>query len=197
MILEVDIVAIEVEDNVLNAHTVIVLDTPVIDAISYIIDLPVLLIWLSLLIIQRVEILSQGAHPHLKGSFLRPTNMRSTFVSLKQPNLPSLLMLPRPVMFMLALHIHLHLESLIPEPHIISLVIKIFFLLLPFPSPLPTITLSNGSPLLLLSKPVMFLLVLHVHLQLRSLILEPQFISLVIKTFFLLIPFRLLYPILP
>ena len=37
-------VAIEVEDNVLNAHTVIGLDTPVIDAISYMANLLVLLI---------------------------------------------------------------------------------------------------------------------------------------------------------
>ena len=44
-------VAAEVEDNVLNAHIAIGLDTPVIDSISYMADLLVLLIWLSLLII--------------------------------------------------------------------------------------------------------------------------------------------------
>ena len=44
MILEVDVVATEVEDNVLNAHTVIGLDTLVIDAISYMVDLTELLI---------------------------------------------------------------------------------------------------------------------------------------------------------
>ena len=129
MIPEVVAVATEVEDNVLNAHIVIGLDTPVIDAISYMANLPVLLIWLSLLIIQRV--LSQGAHPHLRGSFLHPANMRSTFVSLKQSNLPPLLLLQRPIT-LLVLHIHLHLGSLILEPLIISLVIKTFFLLLPF-----------------------------------------------------------------
>ena len=122
-------VAIEVED---NAHVVIGLDTPMINATSYMADLPVLLIWLSLLIIQRVRALSQGAHPHLGMSFLHPTNMRSTFVSLKQPNLHPLLLLPRLIMFLLALHIHLQLESLIPKPLIISLVIKTFFLLLHF-----------------------------------------------------------------
>ena len=37
---EVDTVAIEVEDNVLNAHTTIGLDTPVINAISYMADPP-------------------------------------------------------------------------------------------------------------------------------------------------------------
>ena len=132
MILEVDTITTEVGDNVLNAHTVIGLDTPVIDAINYMADLPVLLIWLSLLIIQRVRVLSQGAHPHLRGSFLRSVNMRSTFVSLKQPNLPPLLLLPRPIMSLLALHIHLHLGSLILESLIIPLVIKTFFLLLPF-----------------------------------------------------------------
>ena len=127
-----DAVAPEVEDNVLNAHIVISLDTPVIDAINYMVDLPVLLIWFSLLIIQRVRVLSQEALTHLKVSFLRPANMRSTFVSLKQPNLPSLLLLPRPVMSLFALHIHLHLGSLILESIIISLGIKTFFLLLPF-----------------------------------------------------------------
>ena len=122
-----DAIATEVEDNVLNAHTVIGLDAPVIDAISYMADLPVLLIWLSLLIIQRVRVLSQGAHPHLRGSFIHLANMRSTFVSLKQPNLPPLLLLPRSVMSLLVLHIHQHLGSLILEPLIISLVIKTFF----------------------------------------------------------------------
>ena len=116
-----------------------------IDAISYMVDLPLLLIWLSLLIIQRVRVISPGAHPHLRGSFLCPTNMGSTFVSLKQPNLPSLLLLPRPVMFLLTLLIHLHLGSLILEPLIISLVIKTFFSSFTFLSPLPTITLANGS----------------------------------------------------
>ena len=113
MIPKVDVVATEVEDNVLNEHTAIGLDTPVIDAINYMADLLVLLIWLSLLIIQHVRVLSQGAHPHLRGSLLRPVNMRSTFVSLKQPNLLPLLLLPRPVMSLLTLHIYLHLGSLI------------------------------------------------------------------------------------
>ena len=44
MIPDVDAVATEVEDNVLNAHTAISLDTPVIDAISYMADFLVLLI---------------------------------------------------------------------------------------------------------------------------------------------------------
>ena len=127
-----DAVATEVEDNVLNAHIAIGLDTPMIDAISYMADLLILLIWLSLRIIQHVQVLSQGAHPHLKGSLLRPMNMRSTFVSLKQSNLPPLLLLPRPVMSLLALHIHLHLGFLILESLIISMVIKTFLLLLPF-----------------------------------------------------------------
>ena len=52
MIPEVDEVATEVEDHLLNTHTVIGLDTTVIDAISYMVDLPVLLIWLSLLVLQ-------------------------------------------------------------------------------------------------------------------------------------------------
>ena len=58
--------------------------------------------------------------------------MRSTFVTLKQLNLPPFLLLPRPVMPLISLHIHQHLRSLILEPLIISLVIKTFFLLLPF-----------------------------------------------------------------
>ena len=124
-------VATEVKGNILIAPTVTGLDTLVIDAISYMADL-VLLIWLSLLIIQRVRVLSQEAHPHFRVSFLRPVNMRSTFVLLKQQNLLLLLMLPKLVMSLLALHIHLHLGSLIPEPLIISLVIKTSFLPLPF-----------------------------------------------------------------
>ena len=132
MIPEVDAIATEVEDNILNAHIVIGLNTPVIDAISYMVELPLLLIWLSLLITQQVQVLFQGTHPHLRGSFLHPMSMMSTFVSLKQSNLPPFLMLPRPVMSLFALHIHLHLGSLILEPLIISLVIKTFFLLLPF-----------------------------------------------------------------
>ena len=87
-------VATEVEDNVLTTPTVTDLDTLVIKAISYMVNLPVLLIWLSLLISQRVRVLSQGAHPHLRVSFLRLVNMRSTFVSLKQLNLSPLLLLP-------------------------------------------------------------------------------------------------------
>ena len=71
--------------------------------------------------------------------------MRSTFVSLKQPNLPPLLLLRRPIMSLLALHIHLHLGSLILEPLIISLVIKTFFLLLPFRLLYLQFTLANGS----------------------------------------------------
>ena len=51
MIPEVDAVSTEVEDNVLTTHIVIGLDTPVMDAISYIVDLPILLIWVSFLII--------------------------------------------------------------------------------------------------------------------------------------------------
>ena len=111
-----------------------------IDAISYMVDLPVLLIWLSLLIIQHVRVLSHGAHPHLRGSFLCLANMRSTFISLKQTNLPPLLLLPRPVMSLLALRIHLHLGA---SDHISSN--KDFFSSLIFLSPLPTIALANGS----------------------------------------------------
>ena len=125
-------VAIEIEDNVRTAHTVTGLATPVIDVISYMIDLLIILICLNLLIIHRVQVLSQGAHPHLKESFLRPANMRSTFVSLKQPHLPPLILLPRLVMSLIALHIHLHLGFLILKPLIIYLVIRTFFLLLPF-----------------------------------------------------------------
>ena len=129
-------VATEVEDNVLNAHTVTGLATPVIDAISYIVDLVVMPIWLNLLIIHRLSLRlrvpSQGACLCLRESFLRLTNMRSTFVLLRQPNLPPLLLLLSPVTSLLALHIHLDLESLILEPLIISLVIRTFFLLLPF-----------------------------------------------------------------
>ena len=127
-----DAEATKVEDKIPNAHIVIGMDTPATDAISYMADLPILLISLSLLIIQQIRVLSQRAHPNLRGSFLRLTNMRSTFVSLKQPNLLLLLMLPKSVMSLPALRIHLHIGSLILEPLIISLVIKTFFLLLLF-----------------------------------------------------------------
>ena len=148
MILEVDARATEVEDNVFNAHTFIGMDAPVINAISYMADLIIMLIWLSLLIIPRVRVMSQGAPLHLRGSFLRSTNMRSTFVSLKQPHLLPLLLLPRPIMSLLALHIHLHLGSVILEPLIISLVIKTIFLLLPFRLLYDIITLANGSQII-------------------------------------------------
>ena len=69
--------------------------------------------------------------------------MRSTFISLKQPNLPPLLLLLRPVMSLFALHIHLHLGSLILEPLIFGN--KDLFSSLTFPSPLLTISLANGS----------------------------------------------------
>ena len=51
VIVEVDAIATEVEDNVLTTHTIIGLATPVIDDISYMVDLLVMLICLSLLII--------------------------------------------------------------------------------------------------------------------------------------------------
>ena len=131
MVPEVDTVATEVEGHVLTAHTVTSLATLMIDAISYMADLLVMLIWIKILI-HRVRVLSQGAHPHLRESFLLLENTRSTFISLKQPNLTPLLLVPRLVMSILALHIPLHLESLILEPLIISLVKRTFFLLLHF-----------------------------------------------------------------
>ena len=51
MIPEVDVIAIEVEDNVLAAHVVTGLATSVIDAIGYMVDFLVMLIWLNLLMI--------------------------------------------------------------------------------------------------------------------------------------------------
>ena len=42
--------------------------------------------------------MSKGAHPNLRELFLRPTSIRSTFTSLRQPNLHSFRLLPRPVM---------------------------------------------------------------------------------------------------
>ena len=69
MIPEVNEVTTEVKDNVLTAHSVTGLATPVIDAISYMPDLPVILIYRVLLIIHRVRVLSQGAHPHIRELF--------------------------------------------------------------------------------------------------------------------------------
>ena len=72
MILEVSAVAIEEEDNVLNAHTVIGLDTPMLDAISYMTNLPILLIWLNLLIIQRVSSSVSGSSSTPQGVIITP-----------------------------------------------------------------------------------------------------------------------------
>ena len=87
--------------------------------------------------------MSQGAHPRLKKSFLGPTNMRSTFVSLKQPNLTSLLLLPKLVMSLLALHTASWILDSRVSDHISSN--KDLFSSLTFLSALPTITLANGS----------------------------------------------------
>ena len=56
---------------------------------------------------------------------------------------------------------------------------------------------SKSSSIALLSRLVMFLIALRIHLHLGSFILEPLIISLVIKTYFLPLPFHLLYPLLP
>ena len=72
-----------------------------------------------------------GAHLHLWGLFLRPTNIRSTSTSLRQPNLHPIRLLPRSVMLLLAFHIHLDPGFLIMEPLIIFPIIKTFFLPLP------------------------------------------------------------------
>ena len=129
-------VATEAEDDDLAAHIVIGLATPMIVATIYMAELHIMLIWLNLriLLCLRLEIraLPQGAHPHLRKSALRPTSMRITFASLKQPNLHLLHMLLKPVMPMLVLHIppHLVYGLSILEPLIISLIIRILFLLL-------------------------------------------------------------------
>ena len=87
MIPEVDAVAPEVEDNVLIAHIVIGLDTPVIDDISYMADLPILLIWLSLLIIQRVRVVL-GSSPTPQGVILTPDEYEE-YLCLTQGTEPS------------------------------------------------------------------------------------------------------------
>ena len=91
MIPEVDVVATEVKGNVLIAHTATELDTPMIDATSFMADLRTQLMWPNPLFLHilnlRVHVSSQGAYSHLKESFLCPANMRSTFISLKQLNL--------------------------------------------------------------------------------------------------------------
>ena len=137
-----DAVATAVEDVVLNAHTVIGLYTPLIDAVSYMADLPVLFIWLGLLIIQQARALSHGAHPHLKVSSLRPTNMRSAFVSLKHPTLPLLLLLPSITSCLTHSYAPWMLDTRAFD-HISGN--KDLFSSLTFLSPLPTITLANGS----------------------------------------------------
>ena len=76
--------------------------------------------------------LAKGAPPHLWELFLRPTNIRSTSTSLRQPNLHPFRLLPRPIMPLLAFPIHLGLGFLIMEPLIIFPVIRTFFF--PYPN---------------------------------------------------------------
>ena len=143
MIPEVDAVATEVEDNVLNAHIAIVLDTPVIDAISYMADLHVLLIWLNLLIIQHVQVLSQGAHQHLKGSLLRSeyeylrliqAAKSSSIASVAQTGNVSACLTHSSAPWIFDTRASDHISSN-----------KDIFSSLTFPSPLPTIILANDS----------------------------------------------------
>lgn len=69
----------------------------------------------------------------LKELILRPVNMRTVFISLKQPNLPPLPLFPRLVMHLSISHILLYLVhgSSILVLLIISLVTNIFFLCWP------------------------------------------------------------------
>ena len=70
--------------------------------------------------------------------------MKSTFVSLKRPNLAPSLMLPKPIMSLLALHSSTPwILDFGASDHISSN--KDLFSSLAFLSPLPTITLANGS----------------------------------------------------
>ena len=138
-------IATEVEDNVLNAHTVIGLDTSVINAISYMADLHVLFIWLGLLIIQQVRALSQGAHPHLRVSFLIPANMRST-LHLTQAAKSSSIASVAQTGNVSACLTHSSTPWILyigASDHIYSN--KDIFSSLTFSSSLPTITLANGS----------------------------------------------------
>ena len=71
--------------------------------------------------------LSKGVHPHLRELFLGPTSIRSTFTSLRQPNLHAFSMLTKPVICVLAFHIHLVHGFSILEPVITFMVIRIIF----------------------------------------------------------------------
>ena len=72
--------------------------------------------------------LLKGAHPRLRELFLHSTSTRSTFTSLKQPNLHPFCLLPKSIMPLLAFYIHPDLRFLIMKSLIIFLVIRILFL---------------------------------------------------------------------
>ena len=78
--------------------------TLVINAISYMVNFRLLLMWLDPFILLglrlRLRAPLQGTHPyfHLKRSFLCPMNTRIISTLLKQANLPLLLLLPRSIM---------------------------------------------------------------------------------------------------
>ena len=139
---EVDVVATEVEDNVLNTHIVIGLDTPVIDAISYMADLPILLVWLSLLIIQQV--LSRSSSTH-QGVILMPGEYEE-YLRLIQAAKSSSITFVAQAGNVSACLTHSYAPWILDigaSDHISGN--KDIFSSLTFPYPLPTITLVNGS----------------------------------------------------
>ena len=125
------------EDNALIIHTITEWVTLKIGVTSYMVVLHALLIWPSLLHSLRLRFKLQVVHFHLRESLLHPVNTRSIFASLKQPNLPPLLLLLGPIMSLpishtLPLLVH---GSSIQVHLIISLVIRI--------CPLPLLSLHS------------------------------------------------------
>ena len=138
-------VATEVEDNVLIAPIVTGLDTLVINAINYMANLPVLLIWLSLLIIQRIRVLSQGAHPHLRVSY-SSLGEYEEYLRLTQAVKSSSIASVAQTGNVFACLTHSSAPWILDtgaSDHISGN--KDLFSSLTFPTPLPTITLTNGS----------------------------------------------------
>ena len=141
---KVDAVATDVEDNILNAHTVTSLATPVINAISYMANLPVMLIWLNLLI-HRVRVLSQEASSFTpQGVILTPGEyeyLRLTQAT-KSNSIASVAQIGNVSACLTHSSALLILDSGASN-HIFGN--KDLFSSLTFSSPLSTITLANGS----------------------------------------------------
>ena len=146
MILEVSVVAIEIEDNVLIVHTTTEWVTLVIDIIIYMAVLHALLIWPSLLYHLYPRFSLRALRFCLRESILRLVNM-SIFAALKNPKsafVASIAQIGNVSAYLT------HSTFLVPWIHNSGVFDhlssnKDLFSSLTIPSPLPMITLANGT----------------------------------------------------